>query len=95
MCKTSFNSDGIRINDLYEFAASVFLLDLNNLTIEIKQHLRRTLLNCNFKWQKFILDNSKCFDVISLLVKYYVPVAHINKIIKLLKFKSAMNLQCF
>ena len=34
-------------------------------------------------------------DVISLLVKYYVPLARINKVIKLLKFKSAMNLQCF
>ena len=33
--------------------------------------------------------------VISLLVIYYVPLAHINKVIKLLKFKTAVNLQCF
>ena len=44
-----------------------------------------------------VLDNSKGLDVISLLVKYeyYLPLAHINKVIKLFKFKSAMNLQCF
>ena len=41
------------------------------------------------------LYNSKGLDVISLLVKYYVPLAHINKVIKLLKLKSALNLQCF
>ena len=41
------------------------------------------------------LYNSKGLDVISLLVKYYGPMAHINKVIKLLKFKSAINLQCF
>ena len=41
------------------------------------------------------LYNSRGLDEISLLVKYYVPFAHINKVIKLLKFKSAMNLQCF
>ena len=39
------------------------------------------------------LYNSKGLDVISLLVKYYVPLAHINKDIKLLKFKSVINLQ--
>ena len=39
--------------------------------------------------------NSKGLDEISLPVKYYVPLAHINKGIKLVKFKSAMNLQCF
>ena len=44
---------------------------------------------------KIFLDNSKGLDVISLLIKYYVHLAHINKVIKLLKFKSAMNLQCF
>ena len=38
------------------------------------------------------LYNSKDLDVISLLVKYYVPLAHFNKVIKLLKFKSAVNL---
>ena len=42
-----------------------------------------------------VLYNSRGLDVISLLVKYYVPLAIINKVIKLLKFKSAMNLQCF
>ena len=48
----------------------------------------------NSSGRKF-LYNSKGLDVISLPVKYYVPLAHINKVIKLLKFKSAMNLQCF
>ena len=38
------------------------------------------------------LYNSKGLDVISLLIKYYVPLAHINKVIKLLMFKSAINL---
>ena len=38
------------------------------------------------------LYNSKGLDVICLLVKYYVPLAPINKVIKLLKFKSAINL---
>ena len=41
------------------------------------------------------LYNSKGLDVISLLVKYYVPFAHINKLIKLVKFKSAIYPQCF
>ena len=36
------------------------------------------------------LYNSKGLDVSSLLVKYYVPLAHINKVIKLLKLKSAI-----
>ena len=46
---------------------------------------------------KMFLCNSKGLDVlvISLLVKYYVPLAHFNEVIKLLKFKSAVNLQCF
>ena len=35
------------------------------------------------------LDNSKGLDVISLLVKYYLPLAHINKVIKFLNFKYA------
>ena len=48
----------------------------------------------NSNVRKF-LYNSKGLDVISLLVKYYVPLAHFNKVIKLLKFKSAVNLQCF
>ena len=30
---------------------------------------------------KIFLYNSKGLDVISLLVKYYVPLAHINKVI--------------
>ena len=36
-----------------------------------------------------VLYNSKCLDVFSLLVKYYVPLAHFNKVIKLL----SVNLQ--
>ena len=48
----------------------------------------------NSNGRKF-LYNSKGPDVFSLLVKYYVPLAHINKVIKLLKFKSAVNLKCF
>ena len=48
----------------------------------------------NSNGRKF-LNNSKGLDVSSLLVKEYVPLAHINKVIKLLKFKSAVNLQCF
>ena len=42
-----------------------------------------------------LLDNSKGLNVNSLLIKYYLPLAHSYKVIKLLKFKSAMNLQCF
>ena len=38
---------------------------------------------------------SKVLDVFSLLVKYNLPFAHINKVIKLLNLKSAMNLLCF
>ena len=41
------------------------------------------------------LDNSQGLNVISLMVKYYEPLTHINKVIKLLKFQSAINLQCF
>ena len=48
----------------------------------------------NSNGRKF-LYYSKGLDVISLPVKYYVPLAHFNKVIKLLKFKSAVNLQCF
>ena len=44
---------------------------------------------------RIVLDISKDGAVISLLLKYYVPLEHINKAIKLLKFKSAVNLQCF
>ena len=51
-------------------------------------------LAANSNGRKF-LYNSKGLDVISSLVKYYVPLAHFNKVIKLLKFKSAVNLQCF
>ena len=49
-------------------------------------------LAANSNTRKF-LCNSKGLDVISLLVKYYVPLAHFNKVIKFLKFKSAVNLQ--
>ena len=55
---------------------------------------RGKLFSCQFDWQKF-LYNSRGLDVISLLVKYYVPLAHINKVIKHIKFKSAVNLQSF
>ena len=48
----------------------------------------------NSNGRKF-LYNSKGLDVISLLVKYYMPLAHFNIVIKLLKFKSEVNLQCF
>ena len=48
----------------------------------------------NSNGRKF-LCNSKGLDLINLLVKYYLPLAHFNKVIKLLKFKSAVNLQCF
>ena len=44
---------------------------------------------------KIFLYNSKGLEVISILVKYYVPLAHFNKVMKRLKFKSAVNLQCF
>ena len=56
--------------------------------------LEESYLAANSNGRKF-LYNSKGLDVISLLVKYYVPLAHFNKVIKLLKFKSAVNLQCF
>ena len=64
------------------------------LRTSVKQDLRDKQFNCQFECRKF-LDNSKGLDVISLLVKYYWPLTHINKVIELLKFKSAMNLQCF
>ena len=51
-------------------------------------------LAANSNGRKF-LYNSKGLDVINLLVKYYVLLAHFNKVIKLIKFKSAVNLQCF
>ena len=50
-----------------------------------------TAYSCGRKF----LYNSIGLDVISLLVKYYEPSAHINKVIKRLMLKSAMNLQCF
>ena len=34
------------------------------------------------------LDNSEGFDVLTGKIEYYLPLAHINKVIKLLKFKS-------
>ena len=37
---------------------------------------------CNSNGRKFLYD-SKGLDVISFLVKYYAPLAHINKVIKL------------
>ena len=62
---------------------------MKNLKIYCK--LREKQFYCLFEWQK-ILYNSTGLNVISLLVKYYVPLAHINKVIKLLKFKSAVFL---
>ena len=62
--------------------------------IETKYYLRESNSAANSNRRKF-LYNSKGLDVIILLIKYYVPLAHFNKVIKLLKFKSAVNLQCF
>ena len=47
-----------------------------------------TYEECNaiHRMAELFLDNFKDLDVISLLVKYYMPLAHINKVIKLLKF---------
>ena len=42
---------------------------------------------------KNVLDISIDGVVISLLVKYYVPLANINKVIKILKIQSTVNLQ--
>ena len=51
------------------------------------------LFNCLFEWQNF-LNISIDGVVISLLVKYYVFLAHISKVIKALKIKPfAVNLQ--
>ena len=55
-----------------------------------RRYLTREAIQLRYRNRKF-LYNSKGLDVISLLIKYYVPLAHINK--ELLKFKSAM--QCF
>ena len=57
--------------------------------------LTREAIQLPIRLAENFLYNSRGSDVISLLVKYYVPLAHINKVIKFLKFKSAMNLQCF
>ena len=48
-------------------------------------------LAANSNGRKF-LYNSKGLERISLLVKYYLHLAHFNKVIKLLKFKSAVFL---
>ena len=58
-------------------------------TLRITNEESNSVANSNGR--KF-LYNSKGLDVISLLVKYYVPLAHFNKVIKLLKFTSAVNL---
>ena len=41
----------------------------------------------NSKGRKF-LYNSKGLDVLRLLVKYYVPLAHFNKVINRLRIKA-------
>ena len=38
-----------------------------------------------------ILYNSRGLVVISVLIKYYMPLALTSKVIKLIKFKSAMK----
>ena len=54
----------------------------------------KNAIQLSIRGQNF-LYNSKGLVVISLLVKYYMPLAHIKKFLKLLKFKSAINLYCF
>ena len=51
------------------------------------------LVNTNrlFKWPNVFGYFYSCV-VISLLVKYYLPLADINKVIKVLRIKSAVNL---
>ena len=58
---------------------------LYSISFIILLYWRGKLFSCQFDCQKF-LYNSRGLDVISLLVKYYLPLAHINKVIKLLKF---------
>ena len=58
-----------------------------------KRSYKESNFTANSSGIKF-LYNSQGLDVISLLVKYNVPLAHINKVIKILKFKSAINLLC-
>ena len=64
----------------------------NNLVIYL---LMREAIQLPIRLAENFLYNSRGLGVISLLVKHYVPLAHINKVKKLLKFKSAMNLQCY
>ena len=49
------------------------------------------LFNCLFLPQNF-LHNSKGLDANNLLANYYMPLALINKVIKLLKLKPALKL---
>ena len=78
----------------------VILLSFKNRLKNVLEKVQRRFTNeesysaANLIGRKF-LYNFRGFDVISLLVKSYVPLAHNNKVIKLLKFKSVMNLQCF
>ena len=59
---------------------------VDNSTAEYSSAYEGSYLAANSNGRKF-LYNSKCLDVIILLVKYYVPLEHFNKVIKLLKFK--------
>ena len=76
-----------------------YLLILYDTSIQIIAFLTKLFyeesnLTANSSGRKF-LDNSKGLDVINLLVKYDLPLVHIHNVIKLVKFKSAMNLQIF
>ena len=42
---------------------------------------------------ELFLDISNDGAVLSLLIKFYVPMAHINKVIKVLNLQSALNSQ--
>ena len=53
----------------------------------VRSSWRRKQFNCQFRVAENFQIILKGLDVISLLVKYYVPLAHINKVVKLLKFK--------
>ena len=59
--------------------------------VQVKSTDEESNSAANLNGRKF-LYNSKGLDVIRLLVKYYVSLSHFNKVIKLLKFKSAVFL---
>ena len=78
---------------LIEIISTVLKL-LTNARQKCKASNEKSYLAANLNGRQF-LYNSHGLDVLNLLVKYFVPLTHINKVIKLLKFKSAVNLQCF